>query len=83
MNSDKICVVAAHPVTHQKRITLTGRVINNAVEVTFLVSGIKKAAVVEKLFKKDPAALNYPSSHIVPVYGRLNWFIDKDAGRLL
>jgi 6-phosphogluconolactonase len=83
MSSDKICDVAEHPVTHQKRITLTGRVINNAVEVTFLVSGIKKAAVVEKLFKKDPAALNYPASHIVPVYGRLNWFMDKDAGRLL
>ena len=83
MESDKICSVAVHPVTLQKRITLTGRVINNADAVTFLVSGRKKETVVEKLFKKDPSSLNYPASHIVPVYGRLNWYIDKEAGRLL
>ena len=83
MNSDKICDVAFHPVTLQKRITLTGKVINNADAVTFLVSGKKKDGVVEKMFKKNPAALNYPASHIVPVYGRLSWFIDKDAWSLL
>jgi hypothetical protein len=35
------------------------------------------------MFKKDPTALNYPASYIVPVYGRLTWYIDKEAGRLL
>lgn len=83
MKSDRICSVAHHPVTFQKRITLTGRVINNSDAVTFLVSGRKKESVVEKMFKKDPSSLNYPASLIVPVYGRLNWYIDKEAGRLL
>lgn len=83
LNSDKICETASHPVTHQKRITLTGRVINNANAVTFLVTGKKKESIVEKMFKKDPTALNYPASYIVPVYGRLTWYIDKEAGRLL
>lgn len=83
MDSDKICDLAYHPVTLQKRITLTGRVINNADAVTFLVSGKKKEYIVEELFKKDPSAVNYPAAYIVPVYGRLNWFIDKEAGRLL
>jgi len=83
LNSDKICETASHPVTHQKRITLTGKVINNADAVTFLVTGKKKESIVEKMFKKDPTALNYPASYIVPVYGRLTWYIDKEAGRLL
>lgn len=83
LDSDKIYDVALHPVTMQKRISLTRRVINNADSVTFLVAGNKKEEVVEKLFRKDPAALNYPASYIVPVHGRLSWFIDKEAGRLL
>ena len=83
INSGKICDVAFHPVTKQKRITLTGRVINNADAVTFLVTGKKKDEVVDKLFKKDPAALNYPAYHIVPVYGQLSWYIDKEAGSLI
>jgi len=83
LNSDKICDVAFHPLTLQKRITITGRVINNADAVAFLVTGRKKEAVVGKMFKKDPLALNYPATYIVPLYGRLTWFIDKEAGRLL
>ena len=82
-NSDKICEVAVHPATIQKRITLTGRVINNAAAVTFLVSGLKKANVVENIFNKDPLALNYHASYIVPVHGSLSWYIDQEAGSLL
>jgi 6-phosphogluconolactonase len=81
--SDKICEVTFHPVTSQKRITLTGRVINNADSVTFLVTGINKGEIVKKIFKKNPSSINYPASNVVPVYGRLYWFLDKEAGRLL
>lgn len=80
MKSDKICEIAFHPVTLQKRITLTGRVINNAETVTFLVTGKKKEAIVEKILKNKPSDQNYPASYIVPVYGRLYWFLDKEAG---
>ena len=69
--------------TLQKRITLTGKVINNADDIAFLVTGKKKAEVVEKMFKKDPLALNYPASHVVPIYGQLNWLLDREAGQLL
>jgi 6-phosphogluconolactonase len=83
LDSDKIYDVAFHPVTKQKRITLTGRVINNADIVTFLVAGKKKEKIVEKMFKKDPSALKYPATYIVPAYGRLNWFLDQEAASLL
>lgn len=79
IDSDKICVVAKHPVSEQKRLSLTGRVINNADKVVFLVTGKKKESVVENLFKKNPYSLNYPASYIVPVYGLLSWFLDKEA----
>jgi 6-phosphogluconolactonase len=83
MESDKVCEVAVHPVSNQKRITITGRVINNARVVIFLVTGRKKAEVVEKILKNIPPAENYPASYIVPVYGELRWFLDQDASGLL
>jgi 6-phosphogluconolactonase len=82
-DSDEICEVVTHPATRQKRITFTGRILNNATAVAFLVSGKKKADVVKKMFKNDPLALNYPASYVVPVNGRLTWFIDQEAGSLL
>jgi 6-phosphogluconolactonase len=82
-SSEKICKVAFHPVTMQKRITLTGKVINNADCVSFLVTGKKKADIVKKVVKRNPVAVNFPASYIVPVYGLLSWFVDEEAGRLL
>jgi 6-phosphogluconolactonase len=81
--SDKICEVAVHPVTLQKRITMTGRIINNADHVTFLITGKKKAHVVEKLIKKNRPDINFPASFVVPSYGVLRWYLDRDAGSLL
>jgi 6-phosphogluconolactonase len=81
--SDKICEVAIHQDTRQKRITLTGRVINNAKAVAFLVTGRNKAVVVENMFKNKPEALNYPASFVVPSYGSLSWYMDKDAYSLM
>lgn len=82
-NSGKICEVAFHPVTKQKRITITGRVINNAENVSFLVAGEKKAEVIGRLFKKTSTVYDYPASHVIPVHGLLTWFLDQDAGRFL
>jgi len=82
LRSSKICDVTYHPITNQKRITMTGRVINNAENVTFLVAGKKKETVVEKILKNLAPAENYPASFIVPVYGRLSWYLDKQAGSL-
>jgi 6-phosphogluconolactonase len=82
-DSEKVCEVATHPVTHQKRITITGRTINNAENVFFLITGQKKALMVEYLFKKNSTLEDYPASHVTPVYGRLNWYLDKEASSFL
>jgi 6-phosphogluconolactonase len=83
INSDKICDVALHPKTLQKRITLTGRVINNADFITFLVTGKKKEKIVKRIFNKSMDTHNLPASYIVPIYGRLSWFLDREASSLL
>lgn len=82
-NSDKICEVALHPVSHQKRITLTGRIINNADNIRFLVTGKNKASILKAILKKDESALNLPASLVVCDNGSIEWLIDSEAGSLL
>lgn len=83
LTSDKICEEAINPYNSQKRITITGRVINNADNVFFMVTGTKKAAIIESIFKGKPEASEYPASHIIPVSGSLTWYIDSEAGSFL
>ena len=81
--SDMICDVAMHPDTGQKRITITGSIINNADSVVFLVTGTKKAEIVKKIINKSDFSENYPASLVKPDNGMLRWFLDKEAGSLL
>jgi 6-phosphogluconolactonase len=83
LDSEKICAVSFNPFSMQKRITLTGRIINNADMVTFLVTGRKKADIVDKILNYDPGTHNFPAARIVPVYGELFWFLDKEAASRL
>jgi 6-phosphogluconolactonase len=82
-NSDKICEVSHHPLSHQKRITLTGKIINNADNIKFLVTGKNKATIVRAIHKKDKNALNFPASLVVSLNGCIEWLIDSEAGSLL
>ena len=45
LESDQITGIAFHHITGQRRITLTGNVLNNAKKVTFLISGESKAQI--------------------------------------
>lgn len=82
-HSEKICEVSLHPVSHQKRITITGPVINNSENVRFLVTGSNKAEVIKKIMGKEKNALNFPATFVVPLNGRLQWLLDSNAGSLL
>lgn len=83
LNSGRICDVAVHPSSGQKRITITGKVINNAEAVVFLVTGNKKAELVKSILKQEAAATKFPAFHIKPIYGSLDWYLDKEAGSLV
>ena len=74
-----ICEVAQHPESGQQRITLTGRVINNAKEVVFLVTGEGKAEKTGEILNSKGAWESYPAAHIRPNSGQLHWFLDQKA----
>jgi len=80
--SENLCEVAIHPQTGQKRITLTGTVINNARNVVFLVTGPEKAKIVADL-PDDNETRRFPASLVHPGNGTLTWLLDADAARLL
>ncbi len=77
------CVVATHPDSGQKRVSINGKVINTAKEVTFLVTGAGKAEKVKAILEKTEGFETYPASLVNPAYGKLVWFMDKDAAATL
>lgn len=82
-NSDRLCVVAMHPLSGQKRVSLTGKVINAAAAVAFLVTGEKKQERVREIINQEPIAVYYPASLVSPGNGTLHWFLDKAAANQL
>ena len=75
------CAVAVHPDSGQRRITITGKIINNAKEVAFLVTGAGKAEKVEEIMKKEGDYVTYPATLVAPTSGQLIWFLDSDAAK--
>ena len=73
---EEITGIAFQPGTGQKRITLTGKVLNNAKRITFLISGASKAKIFNEIIQHSGNYLNYPAAHIHPE-GELHWFGDK------
>jgi 6-phosphogluconolactonase len=78
-NEEAICAVAEHPITHQKRITLTGRVINNAKQVIFLVTGESKSNVADIILNKKYGFEKLPAYRVNPSHGELIWLMDEAA----
>jgi 6-phosphogluconolactonase len=77
------CVVGTHPESGQQRISITGRIINNARQVVFLVTGANKAEKVRQVIGKLSGAESLPASHVSPKSGRLLWLLDRDAASAL
>ncbi len=77
----EICIIAEHPQTGQKRISLTLNVINNAKRVSFLVSGADKAKVVNEIINQKPNSFNYPAAKVTPAKCGVEWFVDEGAGK--
>ncbi|MFK7899835.1 MAG: 6-phosphogluconolactonase, partial [Cyclobacteriaceae bacterium] len=77
--SNKICEVAEHPESGQKRVSITGPVINAAKEVVFLVTGAGKAEKIDEIFYQKGRAESYPAAHVKPTSGRLSWYLDSAA----
>jgi 6-phosphogluconolactonase len=76
--SDNSCAISQLPETSQERITLTGKVINNAREIVVLVTGKNKAEKVKIVFESKIQPC-FPIQLIKPVNGHISWYLDKEA----
>jgi len=83
-DSKDICEVGEHPESKMQRVTITGRVVNNAQYVVFLATGKNKAEKVRDIIKNRKEFQNkYPAAKVNPKKGFLYWFLDKEAASLL
>jgi 6-phosphogluconolactonase len=74
-----IAGVAKHPVSGQKRISLTADILCNAARITFVVTGKGKSKVLSEILKDLPCSKNYPAGEIKAHSKNLDWMVDKEA----
>ncbi len=83
INSQKLCSVSVDPESQQKRVTLTGTVINMARRITFMATGEEKQEIVSQIINNEPPAKKYPAAKIVPKNGTIDWYLDSLAADLI
>jgi len=83
LHAEQTVAVAVHPTSGQKRITLTGAVINHAEQIIFLITGLAKSTVLRQIFKREPDFKNYPASYIHSHCGAAAFYLDKAAANEL
>ncbi|MFG0261155.1 MAG: 6-phosphogluconolactonase [Novipirellula sp. JB048] len=81
LKSVQVCEVAIHPETAQKRITLTGPVLNRAKKVAFLITGEEKADVLAQVINKTGQFDSFPAAHIEAA--DLTFYVDHAAAKSL
>lgn len=77
--SKRPCVVAKHPQSGQKRVSISGGVINAAQRVAFLVAGKSKSGIVNEIVMKEGNYLDYPAFYVAPHTGYIEWYLDMEA----
>lgn len=83
IDSPQICEMSINPQTLQKRITLTGTLLNNSGTVAFFVTGKNKANIVSKILNNESGKNKYPASYISPKSGKILWYLDEAAASKL
>ncbi|MBI9071512.1 MAG: 6-phosphogluconolactonase [Melioribacteraceae bacterium] len=81
LTSENICEVAVHPESGQKRITVTGKILNNSEHILFLATGQNKAEKIASILNKKGNYKSFPVSYIFPISNNLTYFIDKSAAK--
>lgn len=78
-----LAVIAKHPETGQIRISKTAKLIEQAKRVTYLVTGASKAEILKEIQTIPAENLPYPAAKIKAKNGVTEWYLDKDAAKLL
>ncbi len=80
LQSDKFCEHVQHPETKQNRITITGKVVNNARKKVFFITGAGKAQTIHQILEQKPESKNYPATYIT---NNVKWYLDNTAAKQL
>ena len=83
LHSNRLFEPATHPTTGQKRITATLKLINNARNIVFLVTGAAKADMLAHVIGKKEGWEQLPAAHVRATQGKLLWLLDKGAASQL
>ncbi len=78
-DSTSLTAQTRFPKTNQHRLTITGKIINNAKKVFVFATGINKANIVDIIINKKEGWEKLPASYVNPVNGELFWVLDKNA----
>lgn len=78
-----IGVVTDSPKPPPTRLTMTLPVINSAKRIYFLVSGENKVSAVKQVLEQSQPSPEYPASLVSPDKGKVTWWLDEAAAKLL
>lgn len=81
LNSEKSVAVSQHPISRQKRITLTGKTICNAKDIIFMAVGEGKRKILQEIIHKELIAQKYPASFIQNNLGEVEFYMDESAAK--
>ncbi|MBA3675358.1 MAG: 6-phosphogluconolactonase, partial [Chitinophagaceae bacterium] len=81
LHDDNSWVKAVHSKEKGERISLMPSIVNRSSAVAFLVTGEKKAKVLQHVL--EGADNNYPVQLIQPLNNELHWFIDENIAQYL
>ncbi|MCK3658043.1 6-phosphogluconolactonase [Pasteurellaceae bacterium Pebbles2] len=82
-DDENLAVLAKHPETGQIRISKTAKLIEKAKRITYLVTGAAKAEILKEIQDTPAEDLPYPAARIKAKNGVTEWYLDKDAAKLL
>jgi 6-phosphogluconolactonase len=81
--TDELFALAQNPYNKQNRITATGKLINHAALLVFIVTGESKAEMVSRVIKQSGDFSSLPASSVKPVNGEVYWLLDQKAASKL
>ncbi len=83
IHSDLAVSVGVHPLTGQKRITLTIPTLNRAKEVLFFITGSSKSEILKQIINDNSEAIQkkLPASYVHSSTGMTEFYVDKTAAQ--
>lgn len=79
LHSEMFVAIGVHPISGQKRITLTGPTINQAEQVVFMITGEAKKDVLRQIIRREATSEKFPAAHVHSANGKIEFFLDKNA----